>query len=158
MKSILGIFGRGSHDGQHKTAPPAVDPQTESEQVPVAPVAEPDRHSGERNAPEDAPPPTPEVILDALHDVIDPELGYNIVDIGLIYEVHIGGGNVQIIMTMTTPGCPAQDYIMRGVYDRGMRIAGVRAMNVELIWHPPWSTDKMSPKAKAHFRIPDDAA
>lgn len=104
------------------------------------------------------PTPTPEVVLDAMHDVIDPELGYNIVDIGLIYEVHVNDDVAQIIMTMTTPGCPAQDYIMLGVRERGMRIPGVKDVEVELIWHPPWSPQMMTPVAKAHFRIPDDAA
>ncbi|HET6655882.1 MAG TPA: metal-sulfur cluster assembly factor [Gammaproteobacteria bacterium] len=107
---------------------------------------------------EAATSPTPEIVLDAMHDVIDPELGYNIVDIGLIYECHVNDGVVQIIMTMTTPGCPAQDYIMLGVQERGMRIPGVKDTNVELIWHPPWSVQMMTPVAKAHFRIPEDSA
>lgn len=91
-----------------------------------------------------------------MHDVIDPELGYNIVDIGLIYELYVRERNVvEVIMTMTTPGCPAQDYIMRGVYERGMRIDGVSDVKVELIWHPPWTPQMMTPRAKAHFRIPE---
>lgn len=102
---------------------------------------------------------TKQIVLDALHDVIDPELGYNIVDIGLIYEVHFLADNVvQIVMTMTTPGCPAQDYIMNGVVERGMQIPGVDDMDVQLIWHPPWTPQMMTPIAKAHFQIPDDAA
>ena len=58
-------------------------------------------------------------VLQALHDVSDPELGYNIVDLGLIYELQVDGGVVEITMTMTTPGCPAQDYILSGVIRRG---------------------------------------
>lgn len=143
MKSVLGMFGHAKRD-----ATPAP-----GEAPPEAAPAVPDKVE----APPDAPPPTPEIVLDAMHDVIDPELGYNIVDIGLIYECHVNDRVVQIIMTMTTPGCPAQDYIMRGVYDRGMRIPGVSDVEVELIWHPPWSAQKMTPVAKAHFRIPDDA-
>ncbi|HET6726131.1 MAG TPA: DUF2249 domain-containing protein [Gammaproteobacteria bacterium] len=144
MRSILGMFGRRKHtDAFTPDQPP---PET-GEPVSVAAESQPD-----------APPPTPGTVLDAMHDVIDPELGYNIVDIGLIYECHVNDSVVQIIMTMTTPGCPAQDYITRGVYDRGMRIPGVSDMDVELIWHPPWSVQMMTPVARAHFRIPDDPA
>ncbi|HET7306649.1 MAG TPA: metal-sulfur cluster assembly factor [Gammaproteobacteria bacterium] len=145
MKSVLGLFGHGRDE-----AAPAPEP------VPPESIAEPAVEEPAVPDIADAPPPTTDIVLDAMHDVIDPELGYNIVDIGLIYEVHIDDRVVQIIMTMTTPGCPAQDYIMNGVYDRGKRIPGVRDIEVELIWHPPWSPQKMTPVAKAHFRIPDD--
>ena len=57
---------------------------------------------------------TDEVVRDALKDVIDPELGYNIVDLGLIYGVTIQNGQVDVVMTMTTPGCPASNYIQEG--------------------------------------------
>ncbi|HET7633865.1 MAG TPA: iron-sulfur cluster assembly protein, partial [Burkholderiales bacterium] len=56
-----------------------------------------------------------EQVTDALHDVIDPELGYNIVDLGLVYGVEVVNDALKVTMTMTTPGCPAQDYIMNGV-------------------------------------------
>jgi metal-sulfur cluster biosynthetic enzyme len=97
--------------------------------------------------------PSSEAVLDAMHDIIDPELGYNIVDIGLIYDLRMEGGVVKIVMTMTTPGCPAQDYIMMGVQQRGMRIAGVEDVAIDLVWEPPWSVEKMTPIAKAHFGI-----
>ena len=92
-------------------------------------------------------------VLDCMHDVIDPELGYNIVDIGLIYGLEIADGKINITMTMTTPGCPAQEYITLGVQDRGQRIPGVSDVNIKLVWDPPWSPQKMTPVAKAHFHI-----
>lgn len=100
--------------------------------------------------------PSRESVLDAMHDVIDPELGYNIVDIGLIYGLEVVNHSVQVTMTMTTPGCPAQDYIMAGVKDRGQRIPGVENVDITLVWEPPWSPKKMTPVAKAYFEIADD--
>ena len=92
-------------------------------------------------------------VLDALHEVIDPELGYNIVDLGLIYSLEVEDGIVEITMTMTTPGCPAQDYIVSGVYDRSRSLPGVKDVNIEVVWDPRWSPRRMSPVAKSHFGV-----
>jgi metal-sulfur cluster biosynthetic enzyme len=86
--------------------------------------------------------PSREAVLDAMHDVIDPELGYNIVDIGLIYGLEVVDLCVQVTMTMTTPVCPAQEYITMGVQDRGQRIPGVGDVKITLVWDPPWSPGK----------------
>jgi metal-sulfur cluster biosynthetic enzyme len=99
-------------------------------------------------------PPLP-LILDALRDVIDPELGYNIVDMGLIYGIGVEEDLLWLRMTMTTPGCPAQDYIQDGVRQRGLRIDGIREVEIELVWEPPWSVHHMSPQAKTHFGVKD---
>ena len=90
-------------------------------------------------------------VLEALKDVIDPELGYNIVDLGLIYGVTITDGQVDIVMTMTTPGCPATNYIESGTYERLLRIQGVKDAHVDVVWTPPWDPSMMSPDAKAYF-------
>lgn len=90
-------------------------------------------------------------VLEALKDVIDPELGYNIVDLGLIYGVTIANGQVDIVMTMTTPGCPATNYIESGTYERLLRIQGVKDAHVDVVWTPPWEPSMMSPDAKAYF-------
>ncbi len=90
-------------------------------------------------------------VLEALKDVIDPELGYNIVDLGLIYGVTITDGQVDIVMTMTTPGCPATNYIESGTYERLLRIQGVKDAHVDVVWTPPWEPSMMSPDAKAYF-------
>ena len=90
-------------------------------------------------------------VLEALKDVIDPELGYNIVDLGLIYGVTITDGQVDIVMTMTTPGCPATNYIESGTYERLRRIHGVKDAHVAVVWTPPWDPSMMSPDAKAYF-------
>jgi metal-sulfur cluster biosynthetic enzyme len=104
----------------------------------------------------DTPAPDRSYVLDALHEVIDPELGYNIVDLGLIYSLEVdAGGMIRIAMTMTTPGCPAQDYIMSGVYERSRSLPGVTNVEIDLVWEPRWSPQKMSLVAKAHFGVAD---
>ncbi|MGH8294064.1 MAG: metal-sulfur cluster assembly factor [Steroidobacteraceae bacterium] len=100
-----------------------------------------------------ASPLSPEYVLGALREVIDPELGYNIVDLGLIYGLEVENGAIRISMTMTTPGCPAQDYIMSGVHERGRTLPGAQSVAIDLTWDPPWSPQKMAPAAKAHFGI-----
>ncbi len=102
--------------------------------------------------------PTVEEAYLALHDVIDPELGYNIVDIGLVYKLEIVEGLLKVTMTMTTPGCPAQDYIMGGVDERGAAIPGIDDVDIELVWEPRWSPQMMSPIAKEYFGITEDGA
>lgn len=97
-----------------------------------------------------------EVIRTALKRVIDPELGYNIVDIGLIYEVLVAdGGAVTINMTTTTRGCPATDYLMNGSADAAESVDGVQSVQVALTYDPPWTPDMMSPEAKDYFHIRD---
>lgn len=104
------------------------------------------------------PQATTEIVYEALHDVIDPELGYNIVDLGLVYDVEVAGEALKVTMTMTTPGCPAQDYIMNGVHERASMIAGIDVIDIDLVWEPRWSPQQhMSPVAKAHFGITEDA-
>lgn len=95
-------------------------------------------------------------VREALYDVIDPELGFNIVDLGLIYDIGVEGGLIDIAMTMTTPGCPAQDYIVSGVEQRLAELQGVSGVYVNVVWTPPWSPKRMSPVAKEHFNIRDD--
>jgi metal-sulfur cluster biosynthetic enzyme len=94
-----------------------------------------------------------EAVRAALSEVIDPELGYNIVDLGLVYHIGVADGMIEVEMTMTTPGCPAQDFIVTGVERRLSLLPGVKGIFVDLVWTPPWSPARMSDRAKAHFRI-----
>lgn len=87
-------------------------------------------------------------VLKALTDVIDPELGCNIVDLGLIYDIEIEGGKVMVTMTMTTPGCPATGYLAAAVRQRVKAIDGVAEAEVQVVWMPPWTPDRMSDAAK----------
>lgn len=98
-----------------------------------------------------------EVIRDALRLVIDPELGYNIVDLGLIYDVALTGGSIaHITMTTTTRGCPATDYLQSGAHAAALSVEGVGSAEVTLTYDPPWTPQMMSPDAKSHFGIVDE--
>lgn len=92
----------------------------------------------------------------ALRRVIDPELGYNIVDLGLIYRVEVDDGAVNVVMTTTTRGCPATDYLCGGASDAAGSAEGVESVAVELTYDPPWTPEMMSTGAKAHLGISDD--
>ena len=96
---------------------------------------------------------TAEDIRAALMDVIDPELGFNIVDLGLIYGITVDGGRVDIVMTMTTPGCPATHYLQEGTRQRALSVPGVEEVHVTVVWSPPWTPDMMSERAKQFFGL-----
>ncbi|HKS86486.1 MAG TPA: metal-sulfur cluster assembly factor [Pseudolabrys sp.] len=93
-------------------------------------------------------------LADALKTVIDPELGYNIVDIGLVYDLEVHDGRARILLTTTTPGCPATEYIRQAVETCAASVPGISGVDVTMTWQPRWSTDRMSEEAKVHFRIP----
>ncbi|QKY68590.1 metal-sulfur cluster assembly factor [Lentibacillus sp. CBA3610] len=85
----------------------------------------------------------------ALFEVIDPELGINIMDLGLVYGIAVDAeDNVKIVMTLTTPGCPMHDSIMNGVRHRVNQIEGVGHIEIDLVWEPAWTPDKISDRAK----------
>ncbi|MEH6950997.1 metal-sulfur cluster assembly factor [Nitrobacter sp. NHB1] len=93
-------------------------------------------------------------VKEALRLVIDPELGYNIVDLGLIYDVAVeDGGVVRVAMTTTTRGCPATDYLTNGARDAASSVPSVGAVDVALTYNPPWTPDMMTPDAKSHLGI-----
>lgn len=89
------------------------------------------------------------LVEQSLYDVIDPELGINIVDLGLVYGVCSDeNNNVIITMTLTTPGCPMHDSITNGVKHRVSQLEEVGEVEVNLVWEPEWSPSKMSDRAK----------
>jgi metal-sulfur cluster biosynthetic enzyme len=93
-------------------------------------------------------------IREALRLVIDPELGYNIVDLGLIYEVNVeDGGVVHVTMTTTTRGCPATGYLKDGARDAAWSVPSVEFVDIALTYDPPWTPDMMTDDAKAHLGI-----
>ena len=88
--------------------------------------------------------PSPEVLRDLLRDVIDPEIGLNIVDLGLVYDVGLAGDGVAVIrMTLTTPGCPLGGYITDSINDTLASVPGVTDVDVRIVWDPPWDPDAM---------------
>lgn len=92
--------------------------------------------------------PTDE-IREALRGVMDPELGLNIVDLGLVYDVELEDGKATITMTLTSPGCPAGDQILNGARDKAESVEGVDEAEVKLVWKPFWTPDRMDPKVRA---------
>ncbi len=98
-----------------------------------------------------------DMIRSALRQVIDPELCYNVVDLGFIYDVSVADdGTVHITMTTTTAGCPATDYLRQGVSESVRNLPGIKSVEVELTYQPPWAPEMMSPAAKMHFGIRDE--
>ena len=91
---------------------------------------------------------TKDDIVEALHGVEDPELGMDIVEIGLFYDAEIDGSNVRIIHSLTSMGCPAGPMIQDGIHDAVAALPGVDAVEVELTFEPPWTPDRMSDEAK----------
>jgi metal-sulfur cluster biosynthetic enzyme len=88
-------------------------------------------------------------VRDALRDVIDPELGINIVDLGLVYDIDVTGGSVRITMTMTTPACPLRDYIQDLVESTvTSRLSESRDVTVDIVSDPPWTEEMMSDAAR----------
>ncbi len=88
-------------------------------------------------------------IRDALREVTDPELGINIVDLGLVYRIDLDGAVVRITMTMTSPACPLRDYIQSLVESAILeRVPGVERLEVEIVSEPPWSEDMMTEEAR----------
>jgi len=88
-------------------------------------------------------------VLESLRAVIDPELGLDIVSLGMVYVVTVVAGDVNIEMTLTTPGCPLHASIEADVKHVLGQVPGVEVVNVELVWDPPWSPDSMSDAAKS---------
>lgn len=90
---------------------------------------------------------TVDQVYGALHEVYDPELGVNVVDLGLVYDVEVHGGEVDIAMTMTTPGCPMHDAIVQGAQVAVEDMPGVRQARIHVVWTPPWDPSMMSESA-----------
>ena len=115
--------------------------------------------SSSEASPESSPessgtPPTQEQVLEALRNVYDPELGINIVDLGLVYEVRVDpSGDIDIEYSLTTMGCPIGPMIedqMRGFL---ATVPGVGEVRPEMVIRPPWSPEMMSDEAKAALGI-----
>ena len=95
---------------------------------------------------------TTDNVLTVLRQVIDPELGINIVDLGLVYDVTVDDGDVNINMTMTTPACPIAGTLTQQAEMVILQtFSDVRAVTIELMWEPEWNPMMMSWEARAVF-------
>ncbi len=92
---------------------------------------------------------TQQEVLKALEAVMDPELGLNIVELGLIYDVQVNEQNeVSVKMTLSARGCPLHTSITNGVENVIKRMEGINGVRVEVVWDPPWTPDRIAPETK----------
>ena len=88
-------------------------------------------------------------IREALRQVLDPEIGVNIVDLGLVYRIEVDGAHVRVAMTMTSPACPLADYLKDFVTSAIRdRVPDVADVDIVVEWEPPWDPDMMSDDAR----------
>jgi metal-sulfur cluster biosynthetic enzyme len=87
---------------------------------------------------------TPETVREALHRVVDPELGMDVVDLGLVYGIEVIGTTVFVTMTLTTPLCPMNEFITSTSCDVVRALPGVTDVRVDVVWTPPWGPEMVS--------------
>ena len=92
--------------------------------------------------------PTVEEVTEALTNVIDPELGLDFIELGLVYDIEIDDGEVDITFTLTTPGCPIGPQVTEQMKEFVSEVPGVEAVNPRMVFTPPWTPDRMSEDAK----------
>jgi metal-sulfur cluster biosynthetic enzyme len=92
--------------------------------------------------------PTRDEVIEALRQVEDPELGMDIVDLGLLYDVEVEGPRVKVTHSLTSMGCPVGPLIQEDINRVASELPGVENVDVELTWDPPWTPDRMSDDAK----------
>ena len=115
---------------------------------------EQDTHEDATLVPGSDGPPTQDQVLDALRNVYDPELGLNVVDLGLVYQIDISPqGDVSVTYSLTTMGCPIGPLIEDQMRQWLMQVPGVKDFSAELVFRPPWSPELMSEEAKAALGI-----
>jgi metal-sulfur cluster biosynthetic enzyme len=119
----------------HVTAPPAATGPAAG-----APTAEPDSGA--------SPTVEMEDVMDALSNVIDPELGLDFVELGLVYGVEVNAGDVHITFTLTTPACPIGPQVTEQMEEFVGELEGVKSVECEMVFVPPWSPERMSEDAK----------
>ncbi len=91
---------------------------------------------------------TPEHITALLEPITDPDLGIGIVDLGLVYDVRVEDGKVEVDMTLTSMGCPAGEYIFDAVRRVIEGADGVLSVKVNLVWDPPWDMERVNPEIR----------
>ena len=92
--------------------------------------------------------PTKDDVIEALHQVEDPELGMDIVDLGLLYDVDVEGSKIKVTHSLTSMGCPAGPLIAEDMAGAARQVEGIENVELELTFDPPWTPDRMSDDAK----------
>jgi metal-sulfur cluster biosynthetic enzyme len=88
----------------------------------------------------------------ALGEITDPEMPVSLVDLGLIYGLQVAAGKVCVQLTFTAMGCPASDMIVDDIRERLLREPGVKDLAIEVVWNPPWSSDRLTPAGRETLR------
>jgi metal-sulfur cluster biosynthetic enzyme len=91
---------------------------------------------------------TADEVLEVLKNVYDPEIGLNVVDLGLVYDIDIDGDQVNVKMTLTAPGCPVHDMISRTAEMAIETLEGVKEAHVDMVWDPPWTPDRLTDEGR----------
>ncbi len=94
-----------------------------------------------------------DALLAALREIKDPEVGLNILDLGLVYRVDFDRekGAVLLKLTLTTPACPMGEALVAGIRRRLLQVEGVEEVRVELVFDPPWTPERISPQGRAEL-------
>ena len=93
-------------------------------------------------------------VVEQIKKIYDPEIPVNIYELGLIYKIEVDEKNkVNIDMTLTSPNCPVAESLPKNVKENIMKVEGVSDVNLNLVWEPPWSKDKMSEAAKLELNL-----
>lgn len=96
---------------------------------------------------------TKKLVEQKLREVLDPELGINIVDLGLIYDISVEKNNVDILMTLTFPGCPLGGIINKEINETVGQIPGLGKLSLKITFDPAWDLSKVNPEARAELGI-----
>jgi len=96
---------------------------------------------------------TEDTVRIALRKVKDPELNLSIIDLGLVYEIAVDGGDVHVQMTLTSPGCPSGAEIISDAQKALEGLEGVTAADVELVWTPYWTPERIDPKVRDYLGL-----
>jgi metal-sulfur cluster biosynthetic enzyme len=96
---------------------------------------------------------TEEDIYNAISTVIDPEVGFDIVSLGLIYGVKIKNDQVNVTMTLSTKGCPLHELIQQWTKDAVLKVDGVKDCTIEIVWEPAWNITMASERVKKELSV-----
>lgn len=93
-----------------------------------------------------------ESVWNALKDVLDPELPISIVDMGLVYDVRVEGSRAELDMTFTATACPCMDFIMYDIKARLMQVPSIEEVEINVVWDPPWTNERLTPEGRLLLR------